>query len=31
MDCSQSQWYAQMKRALDLSGKSPATQESGLL
>ena len=30
MDCLHSQWYAPMKRALDLSGKSPATQESYL-
>lgn len=30
MDCSQSQWYTPMKRALDLSGKSPVTHESYL-
>ena len=30
MNCLHSQWYARMKRALDLSGKSPATQESYL-
>ena len=30
MDCLHSQWYAPMKRALDLSGKSSATQESYL-
>ncbi len=30
MDCTHSQWYPRMKRALDLSAKSPATQESYL-
>ena len=30
MSCLHSQWYARMKLALDLSGKSPATQESYL-
>lgn len=30
MNCLHSQWYARMKRALDPSGKSPATQESYL-
>ena len=30
MDCSHSQWYARTKRALDLSAKSPATQEAYL-
>ena len=30
MNCLHSQWHARMKRALDLSGKSPATQEAYL-